>query len=114
MSYTFAWVPSYGSAVTMKPNVTPTKFGDGYEQRTTSGINNNPRKWQIVFGSRANATADAIEAFLSARGAVQCFNWTPSHGNAGKWVCREWTVQQTGPFTRSVQCIFEEVFEGGV
>ena len=113
MSYTFVWVPSYGSSVTIKPTVQTTKFGDGYEQRVATGINSNPRKWQVAFSSRPTATADAIEAFLEARGAVQSFNWVPPHGVAGKWVAREWSAQKTGPFTRSVSAVFEEVFEAG-
>lgn len=106
----FIWVPSYGSATTTKPTVKPVKFGDGYELRVSSGINSMPRQWQVTFASRTNSTADAIEAFFVARGAVQSFSWTPPHGGAGKWVAREWTVQQTGPFTRTVQATFDEVF----
>jgi phage-related protein len=113
MSYDFIWVPSYGSAVTHKPSVTPLQFGDGYEQRMATGINADRRKWDVSFASRPNATADAIEAFLKARGALQAFHWTPPHGGFGKWVCREWTVQKTGPFTRSIQATFEEIFEPG-
>jgi phage-related protein len=45
-----------------------------------------------------------------ARGAVQSFDWTPPHGSEGKWVARDWTIQQTGPFTRTVQATFDEVF----
>ena len=111
MSYTFAWVPSYGSAVTTRPNVRQTKFGDGYESRVSIGLNSNPRQWQVTFSSRPNATADAIEAFFVARGAVQSFDWMPPHGAAGKWVAREWSAQKTGPFTRSVAATFDEVFE---
>lgn len=110
MSYAFAWVPSYGSAVTTKPTVNSTKFGDGYEARIAIGLNSTPRQWQVSF-SRPNATADAIEAFFVARGAVQSFDWVPPHGGAGKWVCREWSAQKTGPLTRSVTATFDEVFE---
>ena len=55
-------------------------FGDGYEQRVPIGLNSDQRRWEVVFANRPNATADAIEAFLRARGAVQSFNWTPPHG----------------------------------
>lgn len=110
MSYNFPWVPSYGSAATTKPTVQKIKFGDGYEQRVATGINSTPRSWSVTFASRTNDTADALEAFFIARGAVQSFDWTPPHGAAGKWVAREWTVQQTGPFTRTVQATFDEVF----
>lgn len=107
----FIWAASYGSAVSTKPTVHVSKFGDGYEARVAEGINTNRRKWELTFANRPNATADAIEAFLAARGAVQAFDWVPSYGGAGKWVCREWQSQQSGPYTRSVSATFEEVFE---
>jgi len=106
----FVWVPSYGSAVTTKPNVEVAKYGDGYEQRVALGINNRPRKWEVTFASRPNATADAIDAFLSECNAVKCFDWVPPHGSAGKWICREWTETQTGPYSRTITATFEEVF----
>ena len=75
LRYTFAWVPSYGSAVTTKPNVAVSKFGDGYEQRVSIGLNSNPRQWQVTFASRPNATADEIEGFLVARGRAITEFW---------------------------------------
>lgn len=110
MSYEFPWVPSYGSAVTHEPSINAIKFGDGYEQRVAVGINSDRRKWEVQF-HRPNATADEIEAFLKIRNAREHFSWTPPHGGIGKWVCRKWSVQKTGPYTRTVSATFEEVFE---
>lgn len=108
---TFVWVATYGSKETIKPNVVVTQFGDGYESRTPVGMNTQRRKWDLNFDNRPNATADAIESFLKARGAVEAFDWTPPYGGAGKWVCREWSSAPTSPNTRSVTATFEEVFE---
>ncbi|TVO53157.1 phage tail protein [Denitromonas halophila] len=108
---TFTWVPSYGSALTVKPNVNATQFGDGYEVRVAIGINSQPRKWQLTLTNKPLAVADAIEAFLKAHGALTAFYWTPPHGELGKWVCREWSVQPTSPRHRSITGTFEEVFE---
>ena len=76
----FVWNPTYGSAVSTKPNIKPVQFGDGYEQRVPMGINSDARRWEVIFGNRPTATADAIAAFLKAAGARQSFNWTPPHG----------------------------------
>lgn len=108
---TFVWIPSYNSALNVKPNVVVTAFGDGYEARTPIGINNKPRKWQLTFTNRANATADAIETFLNDRGASEAFAWTPPRGSAGVWVCREWNLQPSGPNTATVTATFDEVFD---
>ena len=110
MTYNFTWIPTYGSAASTKPTVTPVKFGDGYELRVPVGINSTPRQWQVTFANRATATADAIEAFFKARGGVDYFDWTPPYGGAGKWVAREWSSQKTGPYTRTVTATFDEVF----
>ncbi len=111
MSETFIWIPTYGTALTQKPSVSVNKFGDGYEQRVAIGINTIKRKWDVSFANRPTSTADAIEAFFEARASVQSFNWQPPHGAVGKWVCREWSAQKTGPYTRSVTATFDEVFE---
>jgi len=107
----FTWVPSYGSRQNTKPAVSAVKFGDGYEQRVGLGINNMPRTWQLEFTNKPLPVADAIEAFLRARGAVQSFTWTPPHGEPGRWVCREWTATPTSPKHRTISCTFVEAFE---
>jgi phage-related protein len=110
MDYVFPWVPSYGSAVSKKPDVHVTKLGDGYEVRTMNVLNNSARKWTLTF-SRANAVADAIDDFLTERNASQSFSWTPPRGPVGRWVCREWSLQPTSQNTATVSASFEEVFE---
>ena len=32
-----------------QPAIKTTKFGDGYEQRTTFGLNQNPKEWSLTF-----------------------------------------------------------------
>ena len=112
MRISFKWVPTYGSAVTVKPAVQVTKFGDGYELRTPTGINSTPRQWKVIFANRTHAVANEIEAFFKARGAVQSFEWNPPNDTTAisRWVAREWSVEQTGPYTRTVTATFDEVF----
>lgn len=94
-----------------KPKVSAVKFGDGYEQRTAIGLNTMPRTWQLEFTNKPVVVADAIEQFLRDREAVQAFDWTPPHGESGRWVCREWSATPTSPKHRSIACTFDEVFE---
>ena len=108
---TFIWTPTYGSNVTVKPTVEVAQYGDGYEQRVGLAINSKARKWALTFANRPNATADAIELFLGTANAIASFVWQPPQGLAGTWVCREWQVQQTGPYTRTITGTFDEVFE---
>ena len=34
----FIWIPTNGSAVSVKPNINVTKFGDSYETRVAVGL----------------------------------------------------------------------------
>lgn len=54
MANVFTWVPTYGSAVTKTASVKRVRFGDGYEQRATMGLNSLRRKWEVVFANRPN------------------------------------------------------------
>lgn len=107
----FVWIPTYGSRLTVKPSVHQLKYGDGYELRVRTGINVLPRRWDLTFENRPEAVADQIEAFLEAREGAESFDWTPSHGKPGKWVCREWSSMPTSHKHRTITATFEEVFE---
>lgn len=109
---TFSYDPEFGAQVAHKPNVRVAKYGDGYEQRLAYGINTSPQNWSLQFNSRSNAEADAIEAFLQARGGAENFDWTPPNGSTSmKFVCREWTRSMDKYNLNSISATFEQVFE---
>ena len=57
--------PTFNAVKSSQPAIKTTKFGDGYEQRTTFGLNQNPKEWSLTF--MVNATDSAtIEDFLDA------------------------------------------------
>ena len=87
---TFTWKP-YSATKTIAPRVRIAVFGDGYAQRTADGINHAPRQWQLVF-QRPAAEIAAIDAFLSARGGYEAFDWIDVDGVPGRWVCVDWAV----------------------
>ena len=89
---TFTWHPDFSAQLQYEPRVMVTAFGDGYEQRTQFGINANPQKWSLTFKARLDAEANAIDAFLQARGGLQSFFWTPPGQTVAlKFVCRKWS-----------------------
>ena len=109
---TFTYYPDYGASLQQTPRVRTVRFGDGYEQRLSYGINNNLQVWQLQFASRTNAEIQAILAFLDARGGTESFDWTTPNGLAGRqWVCRQWTQTITAFNINAVQATFEEVAE---
>lgn len=104
---------SYGAQKSSKPVVRTTQFGDGYEQRTTFGLNQNPKEWSLTWQNITEANADTIEAFLDARAADgTSFDWTPPDtATSYKWVCQQWdkTIPYTGRAT--ITATFRQVFE---
>lgn len=108
---TFTYVASYGASVNQAPSVRYIRFGDGYEQRASFGINTDQRIWNLDFRGRDDTDADAIIAFLEARAGVDAFDWTPPSGSAGKWVCRSWSRSISSNGTNDISARFEEVFE---
>ena len=104
---------SYGAQKSSKPKMRMTQFGDGYEQRTRFGLNQNPKEWSLTWQNITEANADTIEAFLDARAADGAsFDWTPpDSATTYKWVCQQWdkTIPYTGRAT--ITATFRQVFE---
>ena len=83
--------PTYGIQKKSEPNVRIAQFGSGYSQRTTFGLNQNPKSYDLTF-EVSETDADTIETFLDARAAVETFNFTPpGESSAAKFVCESWS-----------------------
>lgn len=108
---TFTWYPDMDSDNTEEPDVNTTKFGDGYEARTSNVINSLKQSWNLTFTrGKPSGEGQAIRAFLKARGGVQSFNWTNPFGETGVYIARKWsTTSNEGYLT--IKATFEEVFE---
>lgn len=108
-----AVTPAYGAQKTSNPKLRTARFGDGYEQRVSFGLNQNPKQWDLTWQNITEANADTIETFLNARAADGAsFDWTPpDEATAYKWVCEQWskTVPYTGRAT--ISATFRQVFE---
>lgn len=104
--------PDFGAQKSSRPNVRIAQFGSGYSQRTTFGINQNPKTWNLRWTASSNSNADAIEAFFDARGGIQAFEWTPiQDSTAYKWICREWQRTHVYADINEITATFEQVFE---
>jgi phage-related protein len=107
----FTYIPDFGATKKLQPKVNAIAFGDGYAQRATMGLNNNPQIWSLSFANRTDTEAEAIDAFLTARGGVESFDWTPYGESAGKYVCSEWSKSIDGFNRNTIQATFQQVFE---
>lgn len=109
---TFTFTPEFGPRATYKPRVRNISFGDGYQQRQAEGLNSRQQSWDLTFAYRSQTEADQILAFLTARNAVEAFDWTPPYeSTAIKVVCREWSKSVERSNLNTITARFEQVFE---
>ena len=97
---------------TNAPVVRTVRFGDGYEQRTSLGLNQNPKRYSLTF-EVSETDADTIETFLDARAADNAsFDFTPpGESSSSKFVCESWTKQIPYVNRATILVSFREVFE---
>lgn len=106
---TFNWFPDFESEKTIKPDVTVLKFGDDYEQRQSSGLNRVKEEWALTF-RQPHVVGNAIDDFLTARGAVESFYWTTPRNKKIICVCDSHTVKRY-PGYIEISTTFRQVFE---
>ena len=107
-----AYEPTYSATKKSQPKIRTAQFGDGYQQRVTFGLNQNPKEWSLSFNV-SDADADIIETFLDARADdAASFEWSPpGDANTYKWTCPSWT-RELFEFERSkIDLTFIQVFE---
>ena len=104
--------PTYGAQKSSAPNFRIARFGDGYEQRTTFGLNQNPKQWDLTWNV-SETDADTIETFLDARAADGAsFEWTPlGESNEYNWVCEQWSKSIPYLNRATITATFRQVFE---
>ena len=104
--------PVYNTRINARPKVNTLSFGDGFEQRLTEGLNQNPLSVNLTF-ELSQTDADTDITFLNSRvedGAS--FDYTlPSESSSRKFVCT--SFPRSIPFLNRVtlSCTFREVFE---
>ena len=104
--------PQYSATKRSQSNLRITQFGDGYQQRTTFGLNQDPKVWNLTFNVD-DEDADEIETFLEARGKDGAsFDWSPPDtAITFKWICRSFNREMFEFDRNRITASFEEVFE---
>jgi phage-related protein len=108
---TFTWIASYPATQISQPRVRRVQFGDGYEQRLRYGLNTDLKQWDLVFENRTDSERTEITSFLSARGAVEPFNWTTPFGATNAYVCDEWQAEHAGYNRNTITARFRRVID---
>ena len=104
--------PKYNYTVSRQPTINVVSFGDGFEQRLTKGLNQNPIILNLKFDLSQTDSTTAIN-FLNARitdGASFTF-LVPNENVTKNFVCLSYNTAV--PFLDRVvlTCTFREVFE---
>lgn len=103
----FEWCPD-SVEPSVQPNVKGVQFGDGYEQRAPSGLNNQLRTYSLQFSDRRDTIKD-IDDFLTLKGGVTAFKWrAPDTYQLITVVCPQWGGPVTGAW-REFNCTFRQV-----
>jgi len=104
--------PTYGVQKSSAPVVRKVQFGDGYEQRLTFSLNQNPKTYNLTF-EVSEADSDLIETFLDARADDNAsFDFTPpGESTSSKFVCEQWSKSIPYLNRATIQTTFREVFE---
>jgi len=104
--------PAPGLTKSSAPNVSRVRFNDGFEQRLTFGLNQNPKIYNFTFNV-SESESDTIETFLDARANDnQSFTYTPpGESNSFKFVCEEWSKSIPSPGRATIDATFRQVFE---
>jgi len=104
--------PQYSATKRSQPKQRITQFGDGYQQRTTFGLNQDPKVWSLTFNVK-DSDADTIETFLEneAKNGT-AFDWSPpDEATTYKWICRGFGREMFDSDRSRITASFEQVFE---
>ena len=104
--------PQYSATKRSQPQQRVTQFGDGYQQRTSFGLNQDAKVWNLTFNVK-DSDADIIETFLEARGKDGAsFDWSPpDETTTYKWICRGFGREMFDSDRSRITASFEQVFE---
>ena len=104
--------PAYGTTKASRPITRTARFGSGYEQVGSLGINQNPKSFSLTY-NLSEAESDTVETFLDARADDNAsFDFTPpGEASSSKFVCESWS--KSIPFLNraTINVTFRQVFE---
>jgi len=104
--------PKYNYTISRQPVVNVVSFGDGFEQRLTEGLNQNPITLNLKFDLSQTDSTTAIN-FLNARitdGASFTF-LVPNENVTKNFVCQSYPTSVPYKNRVTLTCSFREVFE---
>ena len=110
MADVFTWCVRTDITGTGTFDVAQARFGDGYRQTASQGLNNESQQWPVSIVGRAAKVAPAL-AFLRARKGAISFLWTPPLGVQGLYLCKTYNLTAHGNGVFTLSATFEQTFQ---
>ena len=106
---TFNWQIEKGAAGEISQRTRTKKFGDGYGQTVSDGINNKMQSWPYSHTGGA-ARIKQIITFLDRHQGAKAFLWTPPLGELGLYKCNGYKPTHKGGNVYTLTATFEQTF----
>ena len=106
---TFIWQSEKGEGE-ITQRVRTKKFGDGYGQTVSDGINNKSQPWPFMH-TGPQEKIKVFMAFLDRHQGAKAFLWTPPLGVQGYYKCATYAMQQSSGAIWSLTATFEQAFQ---
>ncbi|WP_374091658.1 phage tail protein [Pasteurella multocida] len=110
---TFKWKSQWGMTSEITRNVDVVKFGDGYEQQSSKGLNDLIQTSNVIVRLNKRVQENDInelKVFLAKHLSLYAFYWTPP-GNSGNIlvVCDKYSKTDNGVYI-DFELTFRQVF----
>ena len=106
----FSWcvdLDSYSDS--QKFTTISTKYGDGYEQNTSVGINNRAGEWSVS-KTAVSAEIQQIKLFLDTHKGADSFLWDVPLGSQVRVKASEYSLSKLGGDVWKITTTFTQVF----
>lgn len=92
---TFNWMTEREMDTTITYRVIETKFGDGYTQTATEGINTKDQQYAIRVNAKSKVASEIMDFFDEHQG-YKAFLWKPPLGKLALYRCVDPTPKAQG------------------
>ncbi|QQN20995.1 phage tail protein [Pseudomonas cannabina] len=107
---TFVWAPDDEASCDSMLKTRKSRFGDGYVQVSSDGLNAEEESWSLSFGGLASEVKPILDFLRSHRGS-KSFLWTPPDAALGLYRCDTFRQQKKPAGVVVISATFERAYQ---
>ena len=107
---TFTWEPDDEAGGESTLRTRKSKFGDGYAQVSSDGLNGETDSWSLSFGGLAEEIGPPL-AFIRRHRGARSFLWTNPEGVLGMYRCETFRQQRKPGGVVVLSATFERAYQ---